>query len=209
MTRNYSEEERVIALAAIFQAARLVRDLARHGRCDREALESSIRSLFDFDPIDVTSPFGGIQGVQHGLTTLAAQLGSPTERDLEIASYVISLIHHADKLLRDRERIERLTTDLERLADKEVHVDLPGFALNAQLSRLYQTHVSPVPPQILVKGEPLYLQNPQITDDIRAALLAGLRAAVLWRQCGGKRWHFLVRRRSYEGIARRLLERNA
>ncbi len=209
MSRDYSERDRVVALAAVFQAARLVKDLARSGRCDRSALEQTIQALFDFDPADVASPFGGLEGLQWGLRTLIAQLASPAERDLEIAGYVISLIHHGDKLMGDRERIDNLTEDLENLKEKQVHVELPGFTLNAQLARLYQTYISPVPPQIMVKGEPMYLQNPQITDDIRAALLAGLRAAVLWRQCGGKRWHLLTRRRAYEGIAMDLAEQNA
>lgn len=209
MSRSYSEYDRVTALAAIFQAARLVKDLARSGRCDRNALERTVQALFDFDPAEVASPFGGIEGLQLGLETLIGQLASPAERDLEVASYVISLIHHGDKLMQDRERVEHLTEDLENLKEKQVHVDLPGFTLNAQLARLYQTYVSPVPPQIMVKGEPMYLQNPQITDDIRATLLAGLRAAVLWRQCGGKRWHLLTRRRAYETIAKELAEQNA
>lgn len=205
MSRGYSEQDRVIALAAVFQAARLVRDLARSGRCDRAALERTVQALFDFDPEDTASPFGGLDSLQLGLRTLVGQLGSPNERDLEIAGYVISLIHHADKLMHDRERLDGLTEDLEHLKDKQVYVDLPGFSLDAQLARLYQRYISPVPPQIMVKGEPMYLQNPQIADDIRATLLAGLRAAVLWRQCGGKRWHLLTRRRTLHSIATALL----
>ena len=74
------------------------------------------------------------------------------------------------------------------------------------LARLYQRHISPAPPPILVKGEPLYLQNPTIADDIRACLLAGLRAVVLWRQCGGKRWQVLLGRRRLADTARSLLQ---
>ena len=209
MSGRYTDDDRVVALAGVFQAARLVRDLARLGGCDREAFRASLDSLFSFDPPDTAAAFGGLAGVALGLHTLAAQLDEPRSRDLEIARYVIALMHHGDKLRRDPQRLAALGRDLELLNEKQVHFDLPGFSLSAQLARLYQRHVSPVPPPIMVKGEPLHLQNPQTADEIRSLLLAGLRAVVLWRQCGGKRWHLLLYRRRLAEIARRLAEQNA
>ncbi len=203
---RHDDNERTLALAGVFQAARLVRDLARHGRADEQAMAASIGSLFAFEPESTEAVFGNLAGVRLGLQTLLEQLESPASRDLEIARYVIGLLHHGDKLRRDQKRLAELGQDLEQLKDKQVHFDLPDFPLHAQLARLYQRHVSPVPPPILVKGEPLYLQNPKIADDIRACLLAGLRAVVLWRQCGGKRWQFLLGRRRLAGMARTLLE---
>jgi len=203
---RHDDNERTLALAGVFQAARLVRDLARHGRADEQAMAASIGSLFAFEPESTEAVFGNLAGVHLGLQTLLEQLESPASRDLEIARYVIGLLHHGDKLRRDRERLAELGQDLEQLKDKQVHFDLPDFPLHAQLARLYQCHVSPVPPPILVKGEPLYLQNPKIADNIRACLLAGLRAVVLWRQCGGKRWQLLLGRRRLAATARTLLE---
>ena len=51
--------------------------------------------------------------------------------------------------------------------------------------------------QIMVRGEPLYLQNSELAGQIRAMLLTGIRAAVLWRQCGGTKWSLLFGRRNY------------
>jgi len=39
---------------------------------------------------------------------------------------------------------------------------------------------------------------------IRALLLAAIRAAVLWRQCGGRRWRLLLQRRDLLHAAQRL-----
>ncbi len=206
---RHDERERTLALAGIFQAARLVRDLARQGKADEQATQASIASLFAFAPETTEAVFGGTGGTRQGLETLVEQIEAPASRDLEIARYVIALLHHGDKLRRDRQRLEELGRDLEHLNDKQVHFDLPGFSLHAQLARLYQRYISPVPPPIMVKGEPLYLQNPKIADDIRACLLAGLRSVVLWRQCGGKRWQLLLGRRRLAAIARSLLEQRA
>ena len=49
--------------------------------------------------------------------------------------------------------------------------------------------------RIQVTGDVRHLQNPLVVHKIRAILLAGIRSALLWRQVGGKRWHFIVYRK--------------
>jgi high frequency lysogenization protein len=39
---------------------------------------------------------------------------------------------------------------------------------------------------------------------IRASLLAGIRAAILWRQTGGKRWQLLLNRKKIAQLANQL-----
>jgi high frequency lysogenization protein len=203
---RHDERDRTLALAGVFQAAHLVAKLARNGLCDRQAATASRDSLFEFDPASVEAVFGGLAGVELGLRTLLGQLDQPAQRDLEVARYVIALVQHADKLLSDRQRFEALGRELEILKQKSSNYDLGEFSRSAQLARVYQEHISPVQPQIMVRGEPLYLQNPQIAGEIRSLLLAGVRAGVLWRQCGGKRWHLLIRRRRITELAAALLD---
>ncbi|XMR37004.1 DUF489 family protein [Escherichia coli] len=47
--------------------------------------------------------------------------------------------------------------------------------------------VRPIGPRIQVAGTPLFLQQPLVQHKVRALLLAGIRACVLWRQLGGSR----------------------
>jgi high frequency lysogenization protein len=61
-------------------------------------------------------------------------------------------------------------------------------------------------PRIMVRGEPRLLADPSIASQIRALLLAGLRATVLWRQCGGTRLQLLWSRRPILEQARLLLQ---
>jgi high frequency lysogenization protein len=58
----------------------------------------------------------------------------------------------------------------------------------------------------MVAGEQRHLSDPENADRIRAVLLAGIRSAVLWRQCGGVRWKLLFHRGRLQQEARRLLK---
>ncbi len=58
----------------------------------------------------------------------------------------------------------------------------------------------------MIAGEPLHLQNPDNAARIRVALLAGIRAAVLWRQAGGRKWQLLLRRRALGRTSRELID---
>jgi high frequency lysogenization protein len=57
----------------------------------------------------------------------------------------------------------------------------------------------------MVQGDPALLQRSETGARIRAFLLAGIRAARLWQQVGGRRWHLVLRRRSLVDTARRVL----
>jgi high frequency lysogenization protein len=74
----------------------------------------------------------------------------------------------------------------------------------AGLAELYQNSISQLRPRIIVMGEQHYLENPANANKIRVLLLAGIRSAWLWRQCGGSRLGFLLNRRKLREEARRL-----
>lgn len=204
---QYSDADRVVALGGVFQGARLARDVARNGVCDAAAFDASRQSLFDFEPESVASIFGGVAGIAHGLRTLIQQIESPAQRDLEVARYVVALIHLGDLLMRDAEATQGLHDDLTALARRRQHFELGDTTTNEQLAEIYQQRISVLGPRIMVGGEPLHLQNPDNAARIRVALLAGIRAAVLWRQAGGKKWQLLLRRRVITATARELVDR--
>ena len=193
-------------MAGIFQAARLARDIARSGVCDAQAFEASRESLFEFDPDSVAAVFGGTPGVAYGLRTLFSQLERPQQRDLEIARYVISLLNLAGRLLAKPDSMHGLYDELSALDRKRAQFELGDAVQHEQLAQVYQDHISVLGPRIMIKGEPLHLQNPDNATRIRVALLGGIRAAVLWRQAGGKKWHLLLRRRAIAATARELVD---
>jgi high frequency lysogenization protein len=203
---EYSVTDRVTALGGIFQAASLARDIARTGACDAGAFEASRESLFEFEPDSVAAVFGGRQGVKYGLRTLYTQLEKPQQRDLEIARYVISVLNLADRLRANSDSIRNLYDELSALARRRDHFELGDSTQHEQLAKIYQDVISVLGPRIMIRGEPLHLQNPENATRIRVALLAGIRAAVLWRQAGGKKWQLLLRRRAIAASARDLVD---
>jgi len=77
--------------------------------------------------------------------------------------------------------------------------------LIAQLADVWTTQVRKLEPQVVVHGKPLYLQNENNIQLIRALLLSALRCAWLWSQLGGRRWHLMLRRTRLLQSTRELL----
>ena len=85
------------------------------------------------------------------------------------------------------------------------HFDLLDEQVLANLASIYSEHISPIGPRIQVAGTPIYLQQPLVQHKVRALLLAGIRATVLWRQVGGRRRHILFARKKLVAAARSTL----
>jgi high frequency lysogenization protein len=206
---SYTDSDRVLALAGVFQAAQLTTEIARHGKVDTAALKACVHSLYEFNPDSVGAVFEGVAGVRMGLLGLVRQLDEPQRRDLEITRYVVSLLQFERRLRREPQRLEGIGRDLDALGERRARFDLEDTTHLAQIAAIYQDHISPMSPPILVRGEALHLQNPDHAARIRVSLLAGIRAAMLWRQCGGRRWQMLFQRRRLARLGRALMEEHS
>lgn len=205
---NNLHRNRTLALAGVFQAARLVQQLAHQGRSDTAALAASINSVLELDAVTTEAVYGGAGGVVLGLELLRDKLRGHTEpSDLELARYVVNVLQLERKLARDRVMLMTIRRGLESVrafatdSDSEVSADVA-----ARLAELYRTTLSTVEPRIMVSGAQGHLANPATTDKVRAVLLAAIRSAFLWRQLGGKRWHLVLAKNSIVRDAMQLLE---
>lgn len=204
--------DRTLALAGIFQAARLTQQLAREGRTDPSAFHASMQSILRLDAPDTATVFGGVEGAALGLEVLGERLGTSHEPlDYELARYAINLMQLERELERRAEMqdairrgIEAAESQMKFFGDDE---DAEGAhpRLVEKLAEIYSQTISTLTPRILVNGEHGHLSNPLIAAKVRAALLAGIRAAFLWRQLGGRRWQLLLQRRRIIGAAKYLL----
>lgn len=202
----HSDRDRTLALAGVFQAAVLTRALARQGSAPTAALDASVYSIFQLDAPDVPAVFGDVGGVAAGLRALAEHLARPRQDLRESMAYAFALLQLERKLARDRQCLDELGRDLAALEQRQAEHRLPDATRYAALADIYQRHISSLSPRIMVKGEPLHLQNPDTAARIRTALLAGIRAARLWQQCGGRRWQLLFGRRRLIANAKSLLD---
>ncbi|GMR21375.1 MAG: high frequency lysogenization protein HflD [Gammaproteobacteria bacterium] len=207
------ERDRVIALAGMFQSARLVQQLARKGYTDDAAFVCSINSILKLDADDTESVYGGLQGLRLGLQTMRDKLGGDTDKDdLEMARYVIGVAQLERKLSKDENMLHGMSTGIATIQSQmdffqaETDDDSIHPNLIAKLAELYKQTLSTITPRIVVQGEQAYLSNSNTADKVRACLLAGVRSAVLWRQLGGRRWQLLFRRSRISEIAHTLLQ---
>ena len=198
--------DQTLALAGIFQAASLVSQLANRGTANSAVIDSSIESLFRFDAPSVEAVFGNLAGVAHGLQVLRDQLGGDRQlRDMEITRYVIGMITLEKKLRGKPVMLNEIRQRLEAIERQLDVYDMGNQTLYHKLGELYKDTISTLGPRIIVSGERPYLSNENLASKVRALLLAGIRAAVLWRQCGGNRWQFLLRRRAIFDTSEQLL----
>jgi len=202
---TYSQEDRTIALAGIFQAASLVKDIAWHGKSNQAAIESSIESLLQFDAPDVVSIYGNITGIIHGLRVLQNQLDNHSpERNADVTRYVVTLIHLQKKLVKTPEMLTEISDRLEQIKSQLDYFDLSHPNTISKIAEVYKTTISSMQPKIIVEGEQIYLSNNDNADKIRALLLAGIRSSLLWQQTGGSRLQLLFSRNKYLSTARHL-----
>ncbi len=198
--------DRTIALAGLLQAVALVAQTANRGTVDPAPLETVIRSLFVRSPEETVDVYGDLGALRLGLQTLIGQLGANSSgRDMEIARYAMTLLHLERQLGKRKDLLEQIGTGLEGTERQLAHFHLTHETIMASLADIYVNTVSTLPPRIMVSGEHGHLQRPEIANRVRALLLAGMRAAVLWTQCGGNRWQLLFRRKALVNEATRLL----
>jgi high frequency lysogenization protein len=189
-------EQQVIALAGVAQAARLVDQISRTGSYPLEFLEPSIHSLFAFDPESTADIFGGVPGVKLGLHNLSSILADKNARENhQIVRYVFSIIYLERKFAADADMMAVVHTRLEHTSFRAEHFSSNVNELCHSISGIYQDTLSQQRFRIKVSGSEQHMQNSQNADIIRALLLAGVRAAFVWRQLGGRRWRLLVQRR--------------
>jgi len=194
-----------IALAGIAQACSLVQQLATTGTADNSALESSIGSLLKIDADNVVDVFGGLDNINYGLQQLENQLTGRAIANPEQARYAAQLVYLERQLSNRPEMLHTIHTGIEKAQAQAEHFGLLHENVLANLGDLYHTTVSTIPPRIMVNGEQEYLSNPAIVNKIRSLLLAGIRSTLLWRQCGGARWKFLLFRKKLQDEIRFLL----
>jgi len=204
MSRSINDS--TLALAGIFQAAQLVKQVAGQGRVREDALETCIKSILEVDPASTEAVFGGRYRLATGLRIICEQFGGGEKKDyFEITKYVISIMHLEKKLAKRREMLQDLSEGIEKVRSKVEHFDYVHDNIIASLADLYVNTISTLTPRIIVKGEHGYLSNPGNANKVRTILLAAIRAAVLWRQSGGTRPQLIFQRKKIHHAAKQLL----
>lgn len=198
-----TDHDRAIALAGLMQATDLVRNIARRGQSNADDAATCLASLLQIDAASSADIYGGAARLRAGLALLEQQLNQP--RDMELTRYAITLLGLERKLARRPDLLAALRAGIEETLRNLPHFPVDHGNTIARFADLYLNTVSTLTPRIMVSGDPVHLNNPDNANRIRALLLAGIRAAILWRQSGGGRLTLLLRRNPLLRETRRLL----
>lgn len=202
-----SYNEQIIALAGMFQAGYLVRQVAREGRVEEPAFTSSLASILKMDAATTEEVYGGVEGVRLGLSLLSTMYEPHNkQRDMEITQYVLGIAHLEKKLSKNAKLMQEISTGIDRATSQTEMFGLTHENVIASLAGIYADTISTLTPRIVVSGEQGYLSNNENANKVRALLLALMRSSVLWRQKGGARWQFLFNRKKIMKTAASLVK---
>lgn len=195
-----------LAFAGLMQAVALVREVTQTGKIVNEAaFASSVYSIFQTDPTDSASVYGGAAGVKLGLEKLLAAFTSNKPLDRSQSRYIMSLIHLQKKVSRSPRMLDLLA---ERISQTKKQVDYFSLLHPAVISNLADTYLNTISTfklRIILLGTHRILDANENMNKIRTLLLAGIRSAFLWRQSGGSRLQLIFSRDKMQRTARDLL----
>ena len=198
--------QRILALAGVFQAAELVRQAANHGTWSGFAAQTSLDSLLAIEADSVDEVYGSTDNLRLGIETLISVLQGE-RRYMESLSYAVSIMQVENTFRKKGAMQDHIGNMLQSFAviDSELEPHEMQDLQAENIAELYTETVSTISPRIVVNGKPHYLQVDRTVSWIRTLLFSGLRSAVLWRQLGGGRFSLMFGRKKMMEQAQTLL----
>jgi high frequency lysogenization protein len=173
----------------------LVIQLAWQGRTEQAPFEACLASLFKLNANSYAEVYGGIAEVKLGLEVMRNALKKQdNSHAAERTRYSVMLLFLERKLQKNPQHVDIIKSGIESASAQLNHFELTHINVISKLAEVYREAISSLGPKIIVQGEQSVLSNPDNASRIRALLLTGIRAVVLWRQAGGKRWRLLFER---------------
>jgi len=196
MTKSNIDNQ-ALALAGLFQATHLVEQIARTGQVSEQELKVCIESLFQTHPKSIEDVYGGMHdNLKLGYKELRFFTSgkNKTGSTPDVMRYALGVLHLESKLRKNKKMMPKVADGIQQAKRQLDHFHSSHENLIANLSGLYQETLSTFRFRIHVTGSAQHLQNTQNAHKIRALLLCAVRAAILWRQVGGRRWQLLFSR---------------
>lgn len=195
MSTENSMSGRVLALAGLLQALTQVRQLAETGVAEEGRVRPIADSIFRIDAPNVSSVYGNRHAVARGLSILKSYL-SDEQKDETLSKMAVTVFQLERHFMNDDATVQAVQSGIRTLHRESQEREVSDPDTLRKLGDLYSTTISKLKPNVMVQGNPQYLNRPDVVAEIRAMLLGALRATVLWRQMGGTLWDFVFRRRA-------------
>lgn len=197
-----------IALAALFQCCSQIYRVANTGYQDDNALACLMRSIVVTNPKTIEDIYS-LDNLKVGFSQIIDSFDkgnvAKTINTIEITKMALKIISLSIQLMRNGKVFDRLSFEIDDISQRillehENFLEADTSVINSseiihQFGTLYKSLISPNFSKLLIYGNEQCLRAPENQEKIRALLLAGIRAVILWRQVGGRR-RFLVFRRN-------------
>ncbi|WP_305805170.1 high frequency lysogenization protein HflD [Stenotrophomonas sp. YIM B06876] len=202
---SFSIDDRVLALAGIAQALQQVRRIAETGHSEAAIVGAAMDSLMRVDADSPAEVFGGRQRLEPGLRLLRDYFRNQGKDEM-LPRLALAVLQLERRFARDSATVAKVATGIGQASVRARQTgDSSHPDVLAAMGGLYADTISQLKPRIMIQGNPHYLGQAGVVSEIRALLLAAVRAAVLWRQLGGNyRGLLLSRRRMAEAVDRAL-----
>lgn len=193
MSKVNPYQDRVIALSALMQTVTLVQQIADSGQVNNDDFSTMLGSLLAINATNTAEVYGGIENLRSGLLQFNQQLSKKkSAKDVVLLRYAIALLHLERKLAKRPAMLDLISREIEQIPQQvDYFGSISSPQVIARFANIYERTVSELNPRVQVYGDASFLQQPDNVNKVRALLLAGIRAAVLWRQKGGNRWQFI------------------
>ena len=205
MNLKAPDRDQVIALAGVFQACYLVDKIATTGSIRPEAMDAAMSSLLNQNPENCEAVFGSLGQLSDGLDTME-QLLAPGKRNKaqDILRYAIGVLHLQRKILKHSVMLATIGEGIEKANTQATHFAPGHDNVIDNLADLYSKTISSFRFRIQVSGQGGFLRQTSTANRVRCLLFAGIRAAILWHQTGGRRWHFIFYRKQLAAEVKKL-----
>ena len=201
MTHNDTQSQ-AWALAALFLAIDNVRAIAERGEVQTDAELTLLPSLLTYNAADIADYYGDPAPLARGRR--AYQRTFQQKNDVQNLRYSAQILHVERRLSKKVALMRTLKERLHAAQRQAEYYPVNHDNLIASFAATYQETASLAAGRILIRGEPQWLRQPDMTNRIRALLLAGVRAAALWRAYGGNRYTLLFARDKVEAAMQKL-----
>lgn len=221
ITDSYTKEQnRILALVAVFQAAQLVHMIATTGTATLDKLgkhhgDALIHAALNIRPQHNPSQnsllfYHSLTDLRVGLHAIERCLDSPyhvkhttqpsktkTKQGRHTLTYAMGLIHLSAKVYKN----PNFQTQIQQSQQKIIrqlaffNQDYQHSSVLSALAQLYSETASTLKPRIMIKGSAKSFNSPHEVAYIRALLFAGLQAAHYWRELGGTPWQLIFSKR--------------
>ena len=197
-------------MAAIIQAAHIADEVAVTGKYSEKYVTASTNSIFSLDTSCLAEIYPDLSYLKLGLQNLISIFNDgKLYTKSRVVRYTFAIIQLQLILEKDSSMLMEIHKSL-RINDEQ-STDLLESLFNKcyRAAEIYLNTLSKLRFKIYISGDRECIRKDNNEQIIRAMLLAGVRAAFLWHQSGGRRWKLFFQRQKMVEVARKLSKSKA